>query len=755
MRRKAFVGLRPSFSAHVRRCEHGAPVWSCLVARFSLLGQAWGRVAARFSLLGEMRVVLLISVLGASLHAQQIGQNSSSSTAGTYTLTAKSQLVVETVVAKDKEGKFIPGLSAKDFTVTEDGMPQTIRFCEHQDLAAEEAPVAPAAKGTEQIKIYKKLSRSQLAPEAPENSRYKNRRLLALYFDMSAMRPPDQLRALSAAEKFLRAEMTTVDLVAILRYQGGSVDILQDFTADRNKLLSILETMIVGEGQGSVETVDDASSADTGAAFGQDDTEFNVFNTDRQLSALQTASKMLSQLQEKKSLIYFASGLRLNGIDNQAQLHATVDAAIRAGVSFWPIDARGLVAQAPLGDASQGSPGNAGMYSGTAALANTNNFQQSQDTLYALAGDTGGKALFDSNDLTRGIVQAQQAISDYYVVGYYTSNTARNGHFRRVKISLNQDATAKLDYRQGYYADKEFSKFTAVDKERQLEDALMLEDPVTELSIAMEIDHFQLNRAEYFVPIIVKIPGRELALAKRGGAEHTLIDFVGEIKDLVGGTTVSNVRDNVNIKLSDATAAELARRPIEYDTGFTLLPGKYMIKFLARDDETGRIGTYQTTFVIPNLNKEAAHVPISSVVLSSQRVDLKDALYNAEKNKDRAKEQEVNPLVQNGQKLIPSVTRVFRQSQNMYVYLQAYEQGAPGFQPLVAFVSFYQEQTKALETPPMEMTQGLNNRLQTMPFSFSISLNQLPPGEYECQISVLDPTGKKAAFWQAPVKVVP
>jgi hypothetical protein len=464
---------------------------------------------------------------------------------------------------------------------------------------------------------------------------------------------------------------------------------------------------------------------------------------------------MLGQLNEKKSLIYFASGLRLNGIDNQAQLHATVDAAIRAGVSFWPVDARGLVAQAPLGDATQGSPGNSGMYSGGAAQANTSNFQQSQDTLYALAGDTGGKALFDNNDLTRGIVQAQESISDYYVIGYYTSNTARNGHFRRVKITLNQDTTAKLDYRQGYYADKEFSRFTTVDKERQLEDALMLEDPITDLSIAMEIDHFQLNRAEYFVPIIVKIPGRELALAKRGGAEHTLIDFVGEIKDLVGGTTVTNVRDNVNIKLTDATAAELARRPIEYDTGFTLLPGKYMIKFLARDDETGRIGTYQTNFVIPNLNKEVAHVPISSVVLSSQRVDLKDALFNAEKNKDRAKEGEVNPLVQNGQKLIPSVTRVFRQNQNMYVYLQAYEQGVTGPQPLVAFVSLYRDQGKTFESQPMELTSGLNNRLQTMPFSFSIPLGQVPPGEYECQISVLDPTGKKAAFWQAQVKVIP
>ena len=172
--------------------------------------------------------------------------------------------MVETVVVKDKQGKFISGLGAKDFTITEDGTPQTIRFCEHQDLAAEETPVAAAAPGTEQIKLYKQLTRTQIAPEAPENSRYKNRRLLALYFDMTAMRPADQLRALAAAEKFLRTQMTSVDLVAILRYQGGSVDILQDFTADRNKLLSILETMIVGEGQGSAESVDDASSADTG-----------------------------------------------------------------------------------------------------------------------------------------------------------------------------------------------------------------------------------------------------------------------------------------------------------------------------------------------------------------------------------------------------------------------------------------------------------------------------------------------------------
>jgi hypothetical protein len=209
----------------------------------------------------------------------------------------------------------------------------------------------------------------------------------------------------------------------------------------------------------------------------------------------------------------------------------------------------------------------------------------------------------------------------------------------------------------------------------------------------------------------------------------------------------------MNIKLSDATAAQLAKRPIEYDAGFTILPGKYMIKFLARDDETGRIGTYQTTFVIPNLNKEEKRIPISSVVLSSQRVDLKDAIYNALKKKDQ--EETANPLVQDGQKLIPSVTRVFSKSRSMYVYLQAYEQSAPSFQPLIAFVSFYQAQRKAFETQPIEVRDGLNNRVKTMPLSLSIALSELPPGKYECQVTVLDPTGQRGAFWRAPVMIVP
>jgi VWFA-related protein len=656
-------------------------------------------------------------------------------------------LVVEDVTVKDKDGKPIEGLKADDFIVTEDGKPQTISFCTYQNLpdTPADAPTTQLLRRDDQVAS---VTSTQIQPEAPGDLRYKDRRLLTIYFDMSAMPQPDQLRALDAAQKFVKTQMAAPDLMSIMEYTGGAVKVMTDFTDDRDKLLTVIGTIIAGEAQGFEGDPGDASSVDTGAAFGQDDSEFNIFNTDRQLAAIQTAIGMLKSLNEKKALIYFASGLRLNGIDNQAQLRAMTNAAIRANVSIWSIDARGLTASAPLGDATKGSPGGVAMYSGASALAGAGNFQQSQDTLYAIAADTGGKALLDYNDLGKGIVEAQKGLGSYYVIGYYTTNTNPDGKFRKVEISL-KEIQGKLDYKHGYYADKVFGKFTASDKERQLEDALMMGDPITDLTIQMEVNYFQLNRAEYYVPLVMKIPGSELALARRGGAEHTVIEFIGEIKDDFG-TTIQNIRDHVDIKLSGETAAELVKKPIEYDAGYTLLPGAYSIKVLARDDETGRIGTYMHKFIIPNLNKEDKRIPISSVVLSSQRIDMHDALYTAGKDKDQA----ANPLVQEGMKLVPSVTRVFSKSRDMYVYLQAYEPASAAVRPLVAFVTFYRGQSKSFETSPLPVTEGVNNYLKTVPLKFDLSLAQLTPGKYNCQVTVLDPAGQKAAFWQAPVLLV-
>ncbi len=703
--------------------------------------------------------LLAVTLLGSLVVAQQAPRQPAPP-APTFRTTTR--LIVQTVNVKDKSGRPIEGLTAKDFIVTEDGEPQTVSFVEFQRLpttssangqvtvgdATPEAtlpPVSPppaAAAGTVPSTTDAKISSAQ-----PGDIRYRNRRLLVLYFDLTAMPPPDLLRAYNAARKYINTQMTPADLVAVMGFQGGGVRVKQDFTDNRPQLLEVIQTLVFGEdkdGDGIPDTLEE------GTAFGQDDAEFAILNTDRQLSALQTAVGMLRPLPDQKSLVYFASGLRLNGVDNQAQLRATTNAALRANVSIFPVDARGLVATAPLGDATRPSPGGMAMFNGQMAGTVMSNFQRSQDTLYSLAKDTGGKAMFDYNDLSLGIVQAAQAVTSYYILGFYSNHTALDGKFHRVKIALNAGLSADVSYRQGYFADKEFAKFSEADKERQLEDALMLENPVTDITIAMEVNYFQLNRAEYFVPVAVKIPGSELALARRRGAARTMIDFIGEVKDEYG-ITIQNVRDKLDIKLSDDTAAQLAKRPIQYETGFTLLPGKYVIKFLARDAETGRVGTFQTTFAIPNLNREDKRIPISSVVLSSQRVPFGDAIYNVQKNDARA----ANPLVSDGQKLIPSVTRVFSKSRDMYVFLQAYERGATTTQPLVAFVTFYRGEAKVLETAPLPVTDGLEPRSKAVPLRFSLPLESLATGRYDCQVTVLDPSGQKAAFWRAPVVLVP
>ena len=207
----------------------------------------------------------------------------------------------------------------------------------------------------------------------------------------------------------------------------------------------------------------------------------------------------------------------------------------------------------------------------------------------------------------------------------------------------------------------------------------------------------------------------------------------------------------MDAKLTNETAAQLARHPIQYDTGLTLLPGTYNIKVLARDNETGRIGTYIGKFTIPNLDTEQKRIPTSSVVLSGQRIDPREAIFTASKDKAPS----ANPLLEGGRKLIPSVNRVFSKAQDLYVFLQAYRRDEPAEHPMVAYVTFYRGQTKAFETAPMAVTEWSNAKLKTANLRFSVPLEKLQTGRYTCHVTVVDPVGQKAAFWQSPILLVP
>jgi VWFA-related protein len=658
---------------------------------------------------------------------------------------SSTRLIVQTITVTDANGNPIEGLSASDFVITEDKRPQETAFAEYQQIDGEPLQALdPAAlsplQAVARAGAATPLVQQQIAAPPGGGVVYQDKRLLVFYFD--GIRLEDQFRAYQGAIDYIEKHMTASDMVAIMMHAQGSLRVRQDFTDNRAALHEILTEMMYTDPR-------DIDDLDT--AFGEAAGEFALFNNDMRLAALQRAIDMLGALPEQKVLVYFTSGLPAPRGDNVAQFQATVNEARRANVMINTVDARGLEALPPLGSAAMRSPGGAAIFTGQAAINTMAAFQRRQDTIIALATETGGTALTDYNDLSAGVVNAARRLSSYYIVGYYSTNTQQDGRRRCVTIGLAGGRQATLNYRECYYAERDFGDMTSQERERHLSAAFNVQDPITEITIAMEVNYFQLNSAEYFIPVAVKIPGNELAVTQRRGAARTEFTFMGEVRDQYG-SIITNIRDQLPIRLDNQTAQELASRPVQYDTGFTVLPGEYAIKLLVRDQASGRVGTYIGAFSVPNLNRET-RLPISSVVLSSQRIKLDDALFTV-REKVRGT-QEASPLVQDGQKLLPSVTRVFSVSRDMFVFLEAYQRAETTMQPVVAFATFYRGEEKAFETTPVTMTSGWNEKSKAVPIGFTVPLSDLTPGRYDVQVSVLEPNGQKVNFWRAPVVLLP
>jgi VWFA-related protein len=685
----------------------------------------------------------LIALLTTALLA---AQNPAPAPKAPATFSVTTQLVTIGLTVKDKDGNPITGLQAADLIVTEDGKRQKLSTCDYQKLDNTPLDAIPGEKAEPEKKAAPTPT-GTIAAGSPGEIKYKDRRLLVLYFDMTAMPLEDQIRAKENARRFVRSEMTAADTVAVMSFTS-QLKILQDFTADRERIMAAIDSLIAGEGSDLTDTPDDPSVS--GAAFTADDTEFNIFNADRKLVALQSAIKSMGALPEKKALMYFSSGFTKSGLDNEAEMRATTNAAIRYNVALFPVDARGLSAKALSGDASK-APSSASVALNNAGVTNLSTFHASQETLHTLAADTGGKELVDNNDLAAGIVEAQKEINDYYILTYHSTNQALDGSFRRIKVVLAGDRSrsARLEYRAGYFANKEFKDFTASDRESRLQEALLLGDPITDLSLHLELNYFRLAQDRYFVPLEAKIPGSEIDLAKHGDMESARLDFVGQVTDSKG-KVVKQVRDNLEVKLKGVTAAELAGRNLAYDSGFELAPGDYTVKFLARENVTGKIGTFETKLTVPDMAAEKSWLPISSVVLSGQIEAQSAAVANAGQDKKTTAD---HPLIRNGQKIVPSVTRAFRRDQTLYVYLEAFEPEAP--QPLETTVAFYRGKTKVFETPMVSPAEAFKEQAKVQPIQLSIPLASLEPGRYTCQVNVIDAHSQKVAFWRAPVAVLP
>src|SRR5712692_310209 len=507
-----------------------------------------------------------------------------------------TELVLVNVVARDKKGNLVRDLKKGDFTVFEDGKKQEIstfdfeNVDELQTAGAAEATVSGVAAGT--------LLRSgkQAAPSLDA----RDRRLILLFFDFSAMEPEQIDRSVEAAKKFVGTKMQPADLIALVSL-ATNMHVDLDFTDDKPKLLAALTAYNSGQGRGfeNGSTRSAEGAAETSGAFSADDTDFNTFSAERKLLALQSMMQALGKLPQKKSLVYCSNGISQTGADNQSALRATTVAAVKANVSIYSLDIRGLQAFPPGGEAQSASLRGQSAYSGAAVLNDLSGNAASQDTLATLSSDTGGKAFFDSNDFGSVFLQVQKDSSAYYILGFTSNNALKDGRFRRLKVQVNR-TDLKLDFRAGYYAGRDFEHLKRADREQQLEDELEAQLPRVDVPLYAGAAYFRQDDSHYYLAVSLVIPGSQIPFVTEKEKDNATIDIIGEA--LGGGKfRVGQLRDTV--KLAVETTRQVRRKNVQYNTGFVLAPGSYHLKFVIRENQSGRMGSFETDVQIPDLRK--------------------------------------------------------------------------------------------------------------------------------------------------------
>ena len=660
-------------------------------------------------------------------------------------------LVLVDVVVRDRKGAVVSGLSRDDFQLIEDGKTQqilTFAFEQIQNttqpvesvsllagsaataavprVAAPAAAAAPAATSTPST------------PSGPLTSEdVAGHRLLTLLFDTSSMQPEDVQKATDEAIKWVDEKMGPADLVAVATI-GSSLQVLTDFTSNKEQVHSVLQAFSAADGTAYAAVDASTQATDEATANATDDTtttdvgaqELDTFNNDVRLRALKTLAEALAPIQQKKAILYFSSGMQRNGTDNQIELRAAVNAAVRANVAIYPVDSRGLQAVVPGGSARQGSRGGIAAFNGSAVTSQFTQLAAQQETLTTLAADTGGTAFLDSNDFGEAFGKVTNDISSYYILGYASTNPDKDGRYRRITVRLkNRDV--KVEAREGYYADRDFTHTAKGDREIQLQEQLSMQIPATDVPLFLTAGWFRMAADRYYVPVSISVPGSAIPPPKpqEKGSDKITLDIAGFIRD-ERNAPVGRIRDTMTVP--PASADGLAARQVLYQTGVTLPPGRFSIKVVVRENSSGQMGTFETKLVVPELKQ--APVKVSSVVLSTQ-------LQPAGTRKSSS------PLIRDGVELVPNLTHIVNRGQKLYFYYEVYDPAEDAGMPQVrTSLAFYRGRVKVFETPVVERTAIDATDRHAAVFQFEVPAASFRPGLYTCQINVVDEVSSRFAF---------
>ncbi len=621
-----------------------------------------------------------------------------------------SNLILVDVRVQDSEGRPITGLSTQDFSIREEGVLQEIGY--FQEIAL---PLTSSSVERLQVpRVPPQVSTDSSPPVALE------KRLLILLFNLSSAGLQDVQMMRTAAQKFLEEQFTPDDAVAVLVFDNG-LELLTDFTSDRTTLTRVLGNLSQEnpELDLSLPGEDTDSEEDSASEFIADETEFALFETNQQLSAIQSVAQAFRDVLGRKALLYFSSGFTSRGVENNEQMRWTTDLSNRANISIYSVDTRGLVALSPGGGAQRAGGRGTGIFNGRSALNELISLNQSQEGLMTLAADTGGVALVDDNDLSKMFRQAQEDASHYYLIGYYTATPPSDGRFRRVEVrsTLTQ---ARLKFRSGYYADRPYRSLSSSEREFRFLQTIVDDVPVADFPLEISAEYFPDASGQYQVPILLGFNHSQLS--QLSGTRELNLEVILLARDTFG-ITRSGLRDKVEIR----RVQEDNEIRFVYENLLVLDPGEYQLSAYLRDNRTGMMSQAVYPIDLP----PPGPVRLSSLVLAGEWKQLdSQSRYRITIGKHVTIVK--NPLEVQERTLIPRLNRKFTRLETLYLHGKVGIQGESQ-EGEYRIILLNDARERFFEGPWKSLLPGDDDGLD---INARLPLNQLKEGQYQLLVEV-------------------
>jgi VWFA-related protein len=530
------------------------------------------------------------------------------------TFTTRSNLVLVRVVVRDKDGRVNGTLQKDDFQLFDKGKPQVIsKFSVEKTGRKVDVPAsgAPADK-----------SPGEPAPPTPPD------RYVAYVFDDLHLSFGDLAQARTAAERHLSESLAATTRAAIYTTSGHpQLDFTDDIAKLRDTLLRIQPAStgaMIGTGCPKVSyyqadlirnkndpmalqaAMQDAflcaqldpqtmlnvaqsmaqSEASRVVALGEQDSRLS-------LRLLNDVIRRISAMPGQRSVVVVSPGFLV--LDQRYDEIEIMDRAIRANVTINSLDARGLYALVPGGDASQSGGSIASLTLRTQYQRDSANAEG--DVLGELADGTGGTWIHNTNDLAEGFKRIAVAPDYYYILGFSPQNLKFDGSYHNLKVALKNPAGLTLQARRGYFAPKHEAD-AAQEAKREIEETLFSRDEWHDIPVELHTQFFKSSDVAAKLSILARIDVRQLRFRKADGRNLDVLTVVAGVFDR-NGNYINAVEKTVDMHLRDESLASKLSSGITVRTGFDVTPGSYFVRIVVRDAEGQKMAALNGAIEIP------------------------------------------------------------------------------------------------------------------------------------------------------------